>query len=157
MAQCAYEITIQGYGPRLVRAKSAAAARYDRWLEVSDVWNITFGEFLQISKVRAVALPPAPARHLAMTDAARELGRHALGLDGQRWRSYRNRFVTGAGGSDHAAWTEMVAVGLAEKRDGSAIPFGGNDLFWLTHAGALSCLEPGESLGGEDFPIERAA
>ncbi|PXW75938.1 hypothetical protein C7451_106102 [Blastomonas natatoria] len=87
-----------------------------------------------------------------MTSEQIELARHALGLDGQRKRSYRNRYVTGPGGSDHPAWLAMVEAGDAKKRDGSTLPFGGDDIFWLTRQGAEKALRKGEKLCPEDFP-----
>lgn len=87
-----------------------------------------------------------------MTPEQRSLARHALGLDGKRKMSYRNRYVTGPGGKDYAAWNSMVDQGLAERRGGSTIPYGGDDLFWLTPTGAALALLPGERLDPEDFP-----
>ncbi|MBJ6722398.1 hypothetical protein I2750_19550 [Bacillus sp. PR5] len=40
---------------KIVTAKSRAAARYDVFLEVSDCGDISFGEFLKVSSVRAYA------------------------------------------------------------------------------------------------------
>lgn len=146
-----YEVTVGDYEPRLVQAKSRSAARYDRYLDYSDVYSVTFREFLGMVRVRTVRPPPAPPRHPAMTDPWRGLARHALGLPNDRLRSYRNRFVTGPG-PDGAAWSGMVAAGLAETRAGQRLPFGGADLYWLTREGAMSALEPGETLCPEDFP-----
>ena len=86
-----------------------------------------------------------------MTPQHRDLARHALGLDGSRAVSYRNSFVAGAGHTDHPAWMEMVAAGLAIRRDGAKLPYGGCDLFHLTRAGAEAALAKGESLDPEDF------
>lgn len=86
-----------------------------------------------------------------MTPAQIELARHALGLPNRRRKSYRNHFVTGAGLDSHAEWLAMVEAGHARRRSGSAIT-GGDDLFWLTRAGARLALEPGERLCPEDFP-----
>jgi hypothetical protein len=83
------------------------------------------------------------------------LARHALGLDGRHKVSYRNRFVTGPGSVDHEPWLAMVGAGLAGKRDGKTLPYGGDDMFWLTPAGARAVLRPGEALDPEDFPEER--
>lgn len=146
-----FEVTIGGYEPRLVQAKSGSAARYDLFLAYSDVSEVTFREFLGMVRVRTVHPPAPPPPHPAMTDPWRELARHALGLPNNRLRSYRNRFVTG-GGKDGSAWTGMVAAGLAEVRAGKSLPFGGADLYWLTREGAMSALEPGETLCPEDFP-----
>lgn len=38
-------------------AKTAAAARYLAFLDLSDAWNITFRDFLRISRVRKVSMP----------------------------------------------------------------------------------------------------
>lgn len=80
-----------------------------------------------------------------------ELARHALGLPNKRNCSYRNRFVTGAGGADFLIWEQMVTNGVARKRKGSALT-GGDDLFFLTTVGAIEALKPGEKLDREDFP-----
>lgn len=91
-----------------------------------------------------------------MTPEQQELARHALGLDGRRGMSYRNRFVTGPGCTDYPTWMEMVHAGLAVRRDGAKLPFGGDDLFHLTRDGAEAALRPGESLDPEDFPARVA-
>lgn len=80
-----------------------------------------------------------------------ELARHALGLTGERKRSYRNSFVCGAGQSDHSLWMGMVQDGDAVKVDGKRLPFGGDDLFVLTTIGASRALRDGETLDPEDF------
>lgn len=36
-----------GISPRVVVAKSASAAKYNVWLGISDVWPVTFGEFVR--------------------------------------------------------------------------------------------------------------
>lgn len=92
------------------------------------------------------------AGQMILTPAQRDLARHALGLPNDRKRSYRNSFVAGAGHSDYADWQAMVDAGLATKRDGSTVPFGGDDLFRLTPRGAVAALDPGEQLDPEDFP-----
>lgn len=46
-----------GLTPCVVVAKSAAAAKYDVWLGISDVWPESFGEFVQ----RGVKARPADA------------------------------------------------------------------------------------------------
>jgi hypothetical protein len=86
-----------------------------------------------------------------VTPFERDLARHALGLDGRRTMSYRNRFVAGPSHDDHPAWLEMVRAGLAVRRDGAKLPFGGDDLFHLTPDGAHAALMPGETLDPEDF------
>lgn len=87
----------------------------------------------------------------AMSAAQIELARHALGLPNRRKRSYRNHFVAGPGHDDYAAWMAMVDAGCAKRRDGNALT-GGDDLFWLTRAGAAATLKRGERLDPEDFP-----
>lgn len=79
------------------------------------------------------------------------LARHALGLPNKRKRSYRNHYVTGPGGFDHATWVRMVDAGLATRRRGGVLT-GGDDLFRLTKAGAIAALADGETLDPEDFP-----
>lgn len=86
-----------------------------------------------------------------LTAQQRDLARHALGLDGRRKQSYRNRFVTGPESIDHPAWMQMLADGFARRLDGNQLT-GGDDLFWLTAAGARAALGPGETLCPEDFP-----
>lgn len=71
------------------------------------------------------------------------LARHALGLDGCRRRSYRNRYYISAG-SVHGLWMAMVAQGYAETD--------GDRFFCLTRKGAELVLRSGESLCPEDFP-----
>jgi hypothetical protein len=87
-----------------------------------------------------------------MTPRQKELARHALGLPNNQRTSYRNRFVAGPGHSDYADWMAMVEAGLATRRDGKRIPFGGSDLFYLTEEGARLALEGRERLDREDFP-----
>jgi hypothetical protein len=86
-----------------------------------------------------------------MTPRQRELARHALGLDGRRSQSYRNRFVAGPDHDDFEDWELMVARRLAGRRSGDQM-LGGSDLFWLTYRGALQALNDGETLDPEDFP-----
>ena len=86
-----------------------------------------------------------------LTKSQRELARHALGLDGNRLRSFRNHFVAGRDHSDHPDWTAMVAVDLATVYP-SPRGYGGADLFCLTKNGAQAALDAGESLDPEDFP-----
>lgn len=80
-----------------------------------------------------------------MTPTQRELARHALGLPNKMRKSYRNRFVAGAGHGDYGDWTQMAADGNAEMRVGDS-------LFWLTEQGARQALDQGEVLDEEDFP-----
>jgi hypothetical protein len=79
------------------------------------------------------------------------LARHALGLDGRHTVSYRNRFVAGPGHDDYADWMAMVEAGDATRRDGATVPFGGDDIFYLTIEGATKALRKGERLDPEDF------
>ena len=87
-----------------------------------------------------------------MTPKRTEMARHALGLDGRRKVSYRDRYVTGPGAEDHEPGLAVVVSGLAGRRDGKTLPFGGDDMFWLTPAGARAVLRSGETLDPEDFP-----
>lgn len=87
---------------------------------------------------------------MTLTDTQRELARHALGLTRGKKVTFRNHFVTGEGSKDHAAWMEMVNAGAAKRRTGSALS-GGDDIFWLTKAGATAALNRGEKLSAEDF------
>jgi hypothetical protein len=87
-----------------------------------------------------------------MTRTQIELARHALGLDGRRNVSYRNRFIAGVGHGDYPAWVEMVQQGDAVRHDGKRMAFGGDDMFCLTLAGARAALLPWERLCPEDFP-----
>jgi hypothetical protein len=84
-----------------------------------------------------------------LTPRENELARHALGLDGRRKRSYRNRYFIDATTSIGLIWLAMVARGLAaiEPQPKSLC-----DFFYLTRAGAEAALNPGESLDEEDFP-----
>jgi hypothetical protein len=91
---------------------------------------------------------------MEMTPKQTEMAWHALGLDGRRKVSYRNRYVTGPGSGNHEPWLAMVSAGLAGMRDGKTLPYGGDDMFWLTRAGADAVLRPGEALDPEDFPEE---
>lgn len=84
-----------------------------------------------------------------LTPRERELARHALGLDRRR-QSYRNHYIVGEC-EDHTIWLGMVERGLARQRRRSSATFGDSDCFYLTRAGALAALEPGETLDPEDF------
>ena len=86
-----------------------------------------------------------------LTEAQRELARHALGLPNAKRRSYRNRYAVDAGCPEHAAWMAMVEAGYAKRRAAVAW-MGGMDAFWLTRAGAGGVLDEGERLCPEDFP-----
>jgi hypothetical protein len=84
-----------------------------------------------------------------LTPRERELARHALGLDGRRARSYRNRNSCTATTPNGFCWLGMVARGLAIV---VPMPKSATDFFYLTRAGAEAALEPGEELDDEDFP-----
>lgn len=86
-----------------------------------------------------------------MTAEQRYKARHALGLDGVRKRSYRNRYVCPEGDAD---WSAMVAAGWATMRPAASVPFGGCAVFYLTRTGAELALNKGETLDPEDFPAE---
>lgn len=79
---------------------------------------------------------------MSLTPEQRKLARHALGLDNPnaKGRSYRNRYVTAV--QFHPDWEAMMGDGFAER-------FG--DTYYLTKAGALLALDPGESVDPEDF------
>lgn len=85
-----------------------------------------------------------------------ELARHALGLDGRRTHSYRNCYVCGPS-PEYSDWCDMVDAGDATRRDGSKLPYGGDDLFNLTLTGARKAMLPGETLDREDFPAATTA
>lgn len=91
-----------------------------------------------------------------MTPRQINLARHALGLTKQ-CMSYRNYFTASRGHVDYADWMAMVEAGYAVRRDGSWLPFGGDDIFHMTIAGAKCVLRPGETLDREDFPQQASA
>lgn len=64
--------------------------------------------------------------------------RHALGTgdDGAR-PPYRNHFVTGEGGHDHAVCMALVERGLMTRRTGNPLS-GGDDIFSVTADGRLA-------------------
>lgn len=86
-----------------------------------------------------------------MTPIQRDLGRHALGLDGRHNQSWRNHFITGEGSTDYPHWVAMVEAGWATRQKGSVLT-GGDDFFRLTRAGAELALNRGESLNPDAFP-----
>ena len=51
-----------------------------------------------------------------------------------------------------AMMRRWVRVWMPGRRDGKTLPYGGDDLFWLTPAGARAALLAGERLDPEDFP-----
>lgn len=84
-----------------------------------------------------------------MSPEQREIARHMLGLPNINRESYRNRYFASLG---HPAWHalhEMVDIGWMNLEDTKN---GRETRFWLTKAGALLALDPGERLDPEDFP-----
>lgn len=66
--------------------------------------------------------------------------RHALGVGSAgTGRAYRNHFVTGAGGADHALCTSLVAAGMMTRHAGSALS-GGDDIFTVTDCGRAAAV-----------------
>lgn len=54
-----YAVTVDGFEqPMTVSAPTASKARYDKWLDFTDVNGCTFKEFLKISHVRTCDAPP---------------------------------------------------------------------------------------------------
>jgi hypothetical protein len=96
----------------------------------------------------------AKVSNLELTARQIDLARHALGLPNKRKKSFRNRFVADADHSDYDEWMTMVAMGAAKRVDASRVPFGGDDLFYLTMPGAHAARKRGEVLCLEDFPRE---
>ena len=87
-----------------------------------------------------------------MTPTQRRLARLALGLPNPKCISYRNRFIGAVGSYDHEIWTGMCKAGLALSRAEPLTARVKASRFWLTPAGALAALNPGETLCPEDFP-----
>lgn len=83
-----------------------------------------------------------------MTPEQQKMARHALGLDGERRRSYRNRYSASPGSPQEDAWNDLCRRGLAERRDHSDKLVD----FFLTREGAEAALIEGEILDPEDFP-----
>lgn len=90
-----------------------------------------------------------------MTPRQKELARHALGLDGTRKRSYRNRFFAGPGHDDFEDWCDMVLAGYARGSQPDPERGRTDHAFWLTRKGAHAALNKRESLCPEDFPPEK--
>ena len=64
--------------------------------------------------------------------------RHALGTGEAGTKPpFRNHFVTGEGGRDHAVCMALVDRGLMTRRTGSALS-GGDDIFSVTADGRLA-------------------
>jgi hypothetical protein len=85
-----------------------------------------------------------------MTPKQKQLARNALGLPNERKQSYRNRFVLGNGSTNpnRPAWKKMVSYGHAIR----STLCDGQTVFLLTHVGAKTALNRGETLCPEDFP-----
>lgn len=65
---------------------------------------------------------------------------HSLGLDQYgRGTFYRNGFVTGAGGADHANCMELTAMGFMTRRANVEL-FGGSDVFTVTEEGKRAAV-----------------
>lgn len=90
-----------------------------------------------------------------MTPAQIELARHALGLT-RTTKAYRNYFVAGSDHDDYEDWMAMVADGMATRRDGAEIPFGGGHLFRLRRCAAEAIIRTDEDISDVNFPIEKA-
>jgi hypothetical protein len=92
---------------------------------------------------------------MTMTYNQIQLARHALGLRNKENGvfSYRNHFCAGVGHIDYIEWRRMVDRGFAVRFHRSGLPFGSDDLFKLTRAGAEAALYPGERLDPEDFAL----
>lgn len=83
---------------------------------------------------------------MTMTTYQIQLARHALGLDGLRKTSYRNRFMASPDQPNHRAWENMVRDGNAQRAVSKQA------VYYLTLAGARAALREGEHLDREDFP-----
>ncbi|UQD69248.1 hypothetical protein JEY40_24850 [Bradyrhizobium japonicum] len=83
-----------------------------------------------------------------MNTVQRKMARHALGLDGERKRSYRNRYFASIDTPGENEWNDLCRRGLAMREKG------GDKLvhFYLTDEGARQALDEGEILDPEDFP-----
>jgi len=83
------------------------------------------------------------------TDEQVNKARHALGLT-RRKTAYRNYYT----GPDDADWNDLVARGMATKREWN----GGREfIYHLTKRAAFYFLNVGEGLDGEArFPVEPA-
>jgi len=76
-----------------------------------------------------------------MTPALLDILQHSLGLDEYgRGSFYRNRFVTGAGGKDHAYCMELTAMGFMTRRANVEL-FDGDDIFTVTEEGKRAAVE----------------
>lgn len=82
-----------------------------------------------------------------MTPSQRKMARHALGLDGERRRSFRNRYFAPTGSPVEDEWNDLCRRGLAQ-RDRELEQMVG---FSLTLEGATEAIDEGELLDPEDF------
>ena len=87
-----------------------------------------------------------------MTPSQRKMARHALGLDGKRRRSYRNRYFAAVDTPAEDEWNELCRRGDAKREKGS----GKLVHFYLTDEGASKALDEGEILDPEDFSYASA-
>lgn len=83
-----------------------------------------------------------------MTEKQRQMARHALGLPNKRNESYRNRYCIGQDSEDWSLWIDLCEKKLALRLVSPM--FGGDDMFYLTLAGALEAREPGEHISRSD-------
>lgn len=75
-----------------------------------------------------------------MTPNQLHILQHSLGLDEYgRGRTYRNRFVTGAGSADHPDCLALVEQGFMTRVANVAM-FGGDDYFTVTDAGRRAAV-----------------
>ena len=69
-----------------------------------------------------------------ITEAQRDILRHALGVGRGRTAGWRNHFVTGPGCTDYADCEALVAAGLMTKRSAGPLS-GGDPVYRVTDAG----------------------
>ena len=86
-----------------------------------------------------------------MNTTQKHLARHALGLDGHRKSSYRNRYAASPGSPEDREWFEMMKAGEAEIHKMN-IGMTHLNFYSLTDQGAKAALNEGEYLDAEDFP-----
>ena len=85
-----------------------------------------------------------------MTPAQLHLARSALGFTLTRKTSPWNRRFVHRDDAEHHRWLEIVKAGWAMRKINALQT--GIDLFWLTRAGAVQALGPGETLCPVEFP-----
>jgi hypothetical protein len=83
-----------------------------------------------------------------MTPSQLKMARHALGLDGERRRSYRNSYVASLGSPIEGEWNDLCRRGWAVRGKDRKGMVG----FCLTPEGAQLALVGNEILDTEDFP-----